>query len=271
MLMNKRDILIIPFKIPTILAQCSQLATLRQLQKVIHLIEIVFEHQDFVVINKPPFIAVQNELEQLGILPQVCTQLGIAKLWLVHRLDKVTSGLLILAKSEGAAAEFGVMFEAHAVQKFYLAISSKKPKKKQGTVSGGMKKVRDGLWILDSSQVQRATTQFFSFGISPGLRLFVLKPLTGKTHQIRVMMKSLGSAILGDELYKGDKAERTYLHAFALKFSYQHQNIELVCPPNIGTEFIAATTQTEVAKLTTPWDLAWPNYKVPLNINDQQK
>ncbi len=259
------------FKLPQTLAYYIQPTPKRQLQKVIPLIEIVFEHQDFIVINKPPFIAVQNEVEQPGILPQLCAQLGVTKLWLVHRLDKVTSGLLILGKSERAAAEFGQMFAAHLVQKYYLAISSKKPKKKQGTVSGGMKKVRDGLWILNNSQVQRATTQFFSYGISPGLRLFVLKPLTGKTHQIRVTMKSLGSAILGDELYKGDKAERTYLHAFALKFSYQQQNIELVCPPNVGTEFIAATTQAALAKLTTPWDLAWPNYKIPQNVNEQQK
>jgi tRNA pseudouridine32 synthase/23S rRNA pseudouridine746 synthase len=227
------------------------------------LIEIIFEHDDFIVINKPPGIAVQNEVEQSGILPPVCAQLGLAKLWLVHRLDKVTSGLLILAKSEQAAAEFGRMFEAHLVEKYYLAISSKKPKKKQGTVSGGMKKVRDGLWILDDSQVQRATTQFFSYGISPGLRLFILKPLTGKTHQIRVMLKSLGSAILGDELYKGDKAERTYLHAYALTFSYQQQVIKLVCPPQIGAEFIAPATQDKLATLTAPWDLAWPNYKLP--------
>jgi tRNA pseudouridine32 synthase/23S rRNA pseudouridine746 synthase len=227
------------------------------------LIDIVFEHQDFIVINKPPGIAVQNETEQAGILPQVCEQLGIAKLWLVHRLDKVTSGLLILGKSERAAAEFGHMFEAHLIQKYYIAVSSKKPKKKQGTVSGGMKKVRDGLWILDSSNKQRATTQFFSYGIAPGLRLFVLKPLTGKTHQIRVMMKSLGSPILGDELYKGESADRTYLHAFALRFVYQQQEIDLCCLPQIGQAFNDEITQAKLATLTAPWQLAWPNYKMP--------
>jgi tRNA pseudouridine32 synthase/23S rRNA pseudouridine746 synthase len=227
------------------------------------LIEIVFEHQDFIVINKPPGIAVQNEVEQPGILPQVCEQLGLSKLWLVHRLDKITSGLLILGKSERAAAEFGHMFEAHLIQKYYLAISRKKPKKKQGTVSGGMKKVRDGLWILDSSNTQRATTQFFSYGITPGSRLFVLKPLSGKTHQIRVMMKSLGSPILGDELYKGESADRTYLHAFALRFVYQQQDIDLCCLPQMGQAFNDEITQAKLSTLTAPWQLAWPNYKMP--------
>lgn len=225
------------------------------------LIEIIYQHDDFVVINKPPAIAVQNEEEQHGILPVICAQLGIERLWLVHRLDKVTSGLLILAKSEKAAAEFGKQFEAHQIQKFYLALATKKPKKKQGTVSGGMKKVRDGLWILDNSFNQRASTQFFSFGLLPNKRLFIVKPLSGKTHQIRVMMKSLGSPILGDNLYKGDSAERTYLHAYALKFTYQQQNIALLCRPTNGEFFLLAETQALISTLDTPWTLAWPNYK----------
>ena len=241
------------------------------LQKGIKLIELVYQHADFIVIHKPPFIAVQNEAEQRGILAAISHQLSNEKLWLVHRLDKVTSGLLILARSEHAAAEFGRMFESRQIEKYYLAISNKKPKKKQGTVSGGMKKVRDGKWMLDDSQVQRATTQFFSYGLSDGQRLFVLKPLTGKTHQIRVMMKSLGSPILGDELYKGDQAERCYLHAFALKFSYQQQSIELVCPPTQGLAFIQQSVQQKLAELPLPWQLAWPDYKIPHHHTDQDE
>lgn len=227
------------------------------------LIPIIFEHDDFVVINKPPTIAVQDEEHQSGILPIICAQLGLTRLWLVHRLDKVTSGLLILAKSEKAAAEFGRQFEAHQIQKYYLALATKKPKKKQGTVSGGMKKVRDGLWMLDNSQTQRATTQFFSFGLIPHVRLFILKPLSGKTHQIRVMMKSLGSPILGDNQYKGQTADRTYLHAYGLKFCYHQQNIELLCQPDVGEFFQLETSQTFISNFALPWTLPWPDYKFP--------
>ncbi|AGH45684.1 pseudouridine synthase Rlu family protein [Paraglaciecola psychrophila 170] len=103
-------------------------------------IEVLFDHPDFVVINKPNNIAVQNESHQSGILPILCQQLQVEKLWLVHRLDKVTSGILILAKHSQAAAIFGQLFEEKQIEKYYLAISSKKPKKKQGAIKGGMKK-----------------------------------------------------------------------------------------------------------------------------------
>ena len=178
-------------------------------------IEVLFDHPDFLVVNKPSAISVQNESHQSGILPILCQQLNLEQLWLVHRLDKITSGILILAKHPQAAAVFGQLFEHKQIEKYYLAISAKKPKKKQGAVKGGMKKIRDGKWMLDSSNTAEAISQFFSFSLSPGLRLFLVKPLTGKTHQIRVALKSLGSPILGDELYKGESSDRTHI-AFVL-------------------------------------------------------
>ena len=192
---------------------------------MLNLIDILFDHPDFVVVNKPSNISVQNEFHQSGLLPILCQQLKVEKLWLVHRLDKVTSGILILAKHSQAAAVFGQLFEQKQIEKYYLAISAKKPKKKQGTVKGGMKKVRDGKWMLESSDTAVAISQFFSFSIYPGIRLFLVKPLTGKTHQIRVALKSIGSPILGDELYKGTSSDRTYLHAYCIRFNYQEQPI----------------------------------------------
>ena len=126
-------------------------------------IDILLDHPDFVVVNKPSNIAVQNEAHQTGIIPILCQQLNIEQLWLVHRLDKVTSGILVLAKHQKAAAIFGQLFEQKQIEKYYLAISAKKPKKKQGAVKGGMKKVRDGKWMLDSNHSAIAISQFFSF------------------------------------------------------------------------------------------------------------
>tara|TARA_R110000751_G_scaffold307866_2_gene433195 strand:+ start:7577 stop:8215 length:639 start_codon:yes stop_codon:yes gene_type:complete len=210
---------------------------------------------------------VQNESQQSGILPILCQQLKVEQLWLVHRLDKITSGILILAKHPKAAAVFGQLFEQKQIEKYYLAISAKKPKKKQGTVKGGMKKVRDGKWILDNSNTAVASSQFFSFSTSPGLRLFLVKPLTGKTHQIRVALKSIGSPILGDDLYKGESSDRTYLHAYCIRFTYQQQLICILCPPNKGTVFLSDETQQQVAHLTTPWTLPWPNNKLSQTIH----
>jgi tRNA pseudouridine32 synthase/23S rRNA pseudouridine746 synthase len=230
-------------------------------------IKILFDHPDFVVVNKPNNISVQNESHQSGILPILCQQLKIEQLWLVHRLDKITSGILILAKNAKAAAVFGQLFEQKQIEKYYLAISAKKPKKKQGAVKGGMKKVRDGKWMLDSNDSAVAISQFFSFSISAGLRLFLVKPLTGKTHQIRVAVKSVGSPILGDELYKGETSDRTYLHAYCIRFIYQDQPICIICPPDRGDFFVSEDTSQQIAKLATPWTLNWPNIKLPQKNN----
>jgi tRNA pseudouridine32 synthase/23S rRNA pseudouridine746 synthase len=225
-------------------------------------IEVLFDHPDFVVVNKPNNISVQNESHQSGILPLLCQQLKFEKLWLVHRLDKVTSGILILAKHPKAAAIFGQLFEQKKIEKYYLAISAKKPKKKQGAIKGGMKKVRDGKWMLDNSDTAVAISQFFSFSVSPGFRIFLIKPLTGKTHQIRVALKSIGSPILGDEMYKGEGSDRTYLHAYCIRFVYQEQPICIICPPNKGALFVSDKIKQQVSNLATPWTLKWPGIKL---------
>jgi tRNA pseudouridine32 synthase/23S rRNA pseudouridine746 synthase len=227
----------------------------------------LFDHPDFLVINKPSNISVQNESHQSGILPILCQQLKVEQLWLVHRLDKVTSGILILAKSSQAAAIFGQLFEEKKIEKYYLAISAKKPKKKQGAIKGGMKKVRDSRWMLNSSDTAVAISQFFSFSIYQGLRLFLIKPLTGKTHQIRVALKSIGSPILGDELYKGLSADRTYLHAYCIRFSYQGKAICIICLPDKGDAFVCDETKLQITHLTTPWTLKWPDIKLPQQKN----
>jgi tRNA pseudouridine32 synthase/23S rRNA pseudouridine746 synthase len=237
-------------------------------------IDIVFDHAEFVVIDKPAGISVQNETEQSGILPLLCQQLGADKLWLVHRLDKITSGLLILAKNSNAATEFGRIFANRQIEKYYLALSQQKPKKKQGTVMGNMKKVRDGKWMLTQDTSNPAITQFLSCSLLPGIRLFLLKPYTGKTHQIRVALKSLGSPIIGDLQYgrktSSDKETvvRTYLHAYALKFCFQGEDICLLCRPSVGELFTLSSFADAIVDYLEPWKLNWP--KLPSRLISKQ-
>ena len=106
------------------------------------------------------------------------------------------------------------------VKKQYLAISDHKPKKKQGLIQGDMAKGRRGAWLLTRSQENPAITRFTSLSLGEGRRLFFLSPLTGKTHQLRVAMKSLGAPILRDALYGGSPADRVYLHAWRLSLVY---------------------------------------------------
>ncbi|TCP92002.1 RNA pseudouridylate synthase [Cricetibacter osteomyelitidis] len=73
-------------------------------------IEIVYKHQDFIIIDKPCGISVHKDDREIGLTTQVAWQLGVEKLWLVHRLDKITSGLLIFALNEQSAVSFGRIF-----------------------------------------------------------------------------------------------------------------------------------------------------------------
>lgn len=192
---------------------------------------ICYQHSDFVIINKPEGISVHKDDQAVGLTQKLANQLGVEQVWLVHRLDKVTSGLLILALNKETATYFYQLFEQHQIQKTYWALATQKPKKKHGKIVGDMQKSRNGAWKLCHSTQNPAITQFESHSIAPNLRHFILQPKTGKTHQLRVAMKSLGSPILGDELYGGQPADRVYLHAYRLDFEYSGESISVAVMP----------------------------------------
>ena len=221
--------------------------------------DIIDDQDDFIIANKPPGIGFHDEESQQGFFNQVKSTFALANLYPVHRLDKMTSGLLIFAKNKNAAIQFQQLFESRNIEKYYLAISDKKPSKKQGLVKGDMEKSRRGTWKLLRSNKNPAISQFFSYGLNQGKRLFIVKPYTGKTHQIRVALNSLGSPIIGDpNYYASSTADRGYLHAYALKFVLNERAYQYVSPPSIGQEYLQETTQDALKQLTAPWSLAWP-------------
>ena len=103
-------------------------------------LDIVYQADDFIIIYKPCGLSVHKDQSEIGLTTLLAEQLDMPQVWLVHRLDKVTSGLLILALNAESAAEFFRLFSAHYVQKTYLALSNQKPKKKQGLIIGDMQK-----------------------------------------------------------------------------------------------------------------------------------
>ena len=201
----------------------------------------VFKHVDFFVFEKPVNVSFHNE-EGAGFFVSIVNFFPQETLYPVHRLDKITSGLVLIARNKTAAQKFGAMFESRLIQKTYIALSDKKPSKKQGTISGDMQRTRDGNWKLLHSKQNPATTRFTSHSIAPNLRVFILKPETGKTHQLRVMMKALGSPIIGDIRYGGTPSDRSYLHAIALKFDWSGEDITCLLPPTAGHLFDQAIT-----------------------------
>jgi len=152
------------------------------------------------------------------------------RLYGVHRLDKVTSGILVLAKDPQSASTLSDYFARGEIQKVYFGLSAKKPqKKKQGLVQGGMTRSRNKSWKLvrkpknaPKGHVENfAKTRFFTTGFqatdtsnlknvdSSNLDSFanvrtvaMFRPYTGRTHQLRVAAKAMGIPLLGDPIYK---------------------------------------------------------------------
>lgn len=201
----------------------------------------LFEHEDFFVFDKPAGVSFHSE-NGTGFFVQCQEHMPQETLFPVHRLDRITSGLLVVARNKIAAKNLGELFKSRDIQKTYIALSDKTPSKKQGVVTGDMARSRDGQWKLMRSRENPAITRFASRSLEPNLRLFTLKPQTGRTHQLRVMMRALGCPIIGDERYGGTPADRGYLHALQLTFNWQDQKISVWSEPSSGDLFQKMTT-----------------------------
>lgn len=221
-----------------------------------HAMIIVYDHKNFLITLKPAGVNFHSE-EEAGFVVQVSQQLDIP-LFPVHRLDKMTSGLVILAKNSETAAQFGKMFENREVEKYYLAISMRKPKKKMGWIKGDMAGARRGDYKLLTTMENPAITQFVSCALRTHERCFLVKPHTGKTHQIRVALKSLGSPIAGDDRYahaeEARKEDRGYLHAYALRFILHSEPFSFVAPPDEGERFTSFECKTQLEIWDKPWE-----------------
>lgn len=220
-----------------------------------------FEHPDFYVIHKPVGMPMHDDA--LGVIHAIRALTGEQQLYLCHRLDTVTSGCLLIGRNASAAAQLSGLFAGRDIQKYYLAILSGKPAKKQGTIAGDMKNRRRGQHVLMKTRENPAVTQFFSHHRAETGRIALVKPLTGKTHQIRVAMKSLGSPILGDTLYGGKEADRVYLHAWQLHFSYNGEDFSITCTPEEGSRFVSEAFSGWLAEQPDNRSLPWPSFTLP--------
>ena len=163
-------------------------------------ITVIYEHQDWLLCHKPHGVDFHDDGDTPGFMSQISEQQG-THLLPVHRLDKPTSGLILVAKTKEACSQLCELFANRNIQKFYLAVCPTSLKKKQGKISGDMAKARRGAFKLLKTLENPAVTQFFSHSIADGMRLCLLKPKTGKTHQLRLHMQTLGWPILNDKYY----------------------------------------------------------------------
>jgi tRNA pseudouridine32 synthase/23S rRNA pseudouridine746 synthase len=225
---------------------------------------LVDDREDFLIVDKHPGVNFHKGPVTGGITAIIREDLGMKELYTVHRLDIITSGLLVFAKSKEVAGELSRQFRQRLIEKYYIAISDRRPKKKQGLIKGDMEKARRGGWKLARTMNDPAITQFFSQSMGEGLRLYILKPHTGKTHQIRVALKSISAPVYGDPMYHkkeylDKEPDRGYLHSYALRFTLREHGYEFVRMPDKGECFTSKAFREAIKQYEKPWELNWPS------------
>ncbi len=175
---------------------------------------IIFEDKNFIIINKPAGLAVQ-----LGTDTHISIDI-IAKTYcdsakLVHRIDKETSGIVVLAKNLPTARCVLHQFKENKISKKYLAIVSNKNLKHSGKIDIPIKKIANSV-IIDKSGKHAITIYKELQKFCNNTSLVEITPKTGRTHQIRVHMKYIGCPILGDKKYGGRQYNHMCLHAYTI-------------------------------------------------------
>lgn len=181
--------------------------------------EFLYEDDDLIVALKPAGIAVEGEGDTL--LARVCTALEragrldpAAPPVLCHRLDTGTSGLVLLAKTPAAEAFLTAAIKARTIGKHYLCVTFGRPQPPAATLQGYLRKNADAgtVRVLDrpAPGAKEIITKYETLAVSGRLALLKVDLVTGRTHQIRAHMASIGCPILGDGKYGNNAANREY-------------------------------------------------------------
>jgi len=183
---------------------------------------IIENNENFIVINKPAGIAVQSGTKSFKNVVDTLRETKYfehTKPFIVHRLDKETSGILIVAKTREYAQLFTSLFRIRKIHKTYLAVV-------YGDVSKEIKVLEDDLVVYEKERkiVQKATSYIKILKSNSEYSLLELRPITGRKHQLRKQLYNIGNSIIGDDKYyvkRGKnfiKSKNLMLHAYEIKF-----------------------------------------------------
>lgn len=202
---------------------------------------IIYEDDDCVVINKPvgllthskgafnPEATVSTWLRARMQAPK-SERAGI-----VHRLDRATSGVMICAKTPDALSRLQKQFSQRKTKKTYIAIVTGVPKEARALIDMPIERnPKQPQTFRVGSNGKSAQTEYKVLKTNGRLSLLELKPVTGRTHQLRVHLKYLEHPILGDALYGGQPAQRLFLHALSLEItlpSGERKTFQAPLPP----------------------------------------
>jgi 23S rRNA pseudouridine1911/1915/1917 synthase len=216
-------------------------------------LRIVYQDEDVIVVDKPPGLTVHpaaghprgtlvNAL--LTICPELANIKGTLRPGIVHRLDKDTSGLLVVAKNEAAHASLAGQLKNREVHKVYLALVRGRVEPPQGVIDapiGRHPRRRQRMAVVEGGRAAQTRYRVRKLLDDAGVAysLVEAEPLTGRTHQIRVHFASIGHPVVGDRLYGKASAlvGRQFLHAWRLGFrlpaSGRYQEFESPLPGDL--------------------------------------
>lgn len=189
---------------------------------------VIYKDENIIAINKPSGLAVQggtNTLKHIDGMLEALKFENNEKPKLVHRIDKDTSGILLLARNRKFADILTKAFREHTLQKTYLALVRGCPDKFEGTINLALEKAGERMIVTKGGQ--KAVTEYKVLdNAAKKYALIEAKPLTGRTHQIRAHLEALGIPILGDDKYFGanrlrlnEVADKLYLHSYKIDLS----------------------------------------------------
>ncbi|HVF70964.1 MAG TPA: RluA family pseudouridine synthase [Chthoniobacterales bacterium] len=218
-------------------------------------LDVLFEDDDLLVLNKPAGIVMhpgaghaQHTL--VNALLAHCTNLsgigGKERPGIVHRLDKETSGALVIAKNDSAHRGLSKQFAARTMSKVYLALVAGRPQKPSGVIDKAIARhpVHRQRMSIARRQGRSAKTEYRVLRSNGEVSLVECVLHSGRTHQIRVHLHHLGHPVLGDKLYGGKRAgdyPRQMLHAWKLGFTHPRSEEALTFTAPIPADFEAAT------------------------------
>tara|TARA_A100000164_G_scaffold352319_1_gene357845 strand:- start:23 stop:925 length:903 start_codon:yes stop_codon:yes gene_type:complete len=183
---------------------------------------IIENNDNFIVINKPRGIAVQAGTKSFKNIIDILKNTSLfdhTKPYVVHRLDKETSGVMIVAKNREYAQLLTSLFRIRKIHKTYLAVS-------HGAVDKKLSLMKDDLIIYEKNKkiIQNAISYIKILKSSNEFSFLELKPITGRKHQLRKQLYNIGNPIVGDDKYsintkyKKVKLKNIMLHAYKIKF-----------------------------------------------------
>lgn len=213
-------------------------------------LEILFEDEDLIVLNKPAGLVVHpgaghREHTLVNALLHHCPALsgigGKERPGIVHRLDKETSGCLVVAKNDEAHRALSKQFAERTVEKIYLALVRGKMRRSAGVIEGkiGRHPVHRQRMSVQSTRGRDARTDYRVLRMSERGSLLECRLHSGRTHQIRVHLHDLGHPVVGDKVY-GPKSNfsRQMLHAWKIGFQHPRtntwRNFEAPVPNDFG-------------------------------------